>query len=133
MKKPPQNRFIIAIRNRFTGTSSDGAAGDCAAGYYCTGGSSVPTQFSTEQGHYSPEGSYDQIPCPRGQYQPARQSATCLVCPKGYYCNGTGTINEIICPAGSFCVEGSEIPEPCPPGMITDNILCYFLIRKFTA
>ena len=101
-----------------TGTSSAGAAGDCAAGYYCTGGAGVPTQYEVEPGHYSLEGAYDQTPCPRGEYQPASKSGYCLACPKGYYCNGTGIVHEVICPPGSYCPERSEIPTPCDPGKL---------------
>ncbi len=101
----------------FAGSASETAAGNCTAGYFCTGGSPVPNQNATEPGHFSPEGSYDQTPCRPGFYQPARQSPSCLVCPEGFYCNGTGTVNAIICPPSSFCEMGSEIPEPCPPGV----------------
>jgi hypothetical protein len=65
------------------GSSSTDASQQCSAGYYCTGGSGVPTQYDVQQGHYSKDGAFKQEPCPRGQYQPAVRSSSCLTCPQG--------------------------------------------------
>ena len=102
--------------NFCAGSSSGGANAPCAAGYFCTGGSAVPTQHETQPGHYSQEGFFKQEPCPRGTYQPAARSASCLLCLQGYYCNSTGTVDVVICPFGYYCPVGSEVPTPCPVG-----------------
>lgn len=104
------------------GSSGTGVSDQCAPGYYCTGGAGVPTQHDTPAGHYSEAGAFKPEPCPRGSYQPAQRSSSCLVCPQGYYCNGTGTVIETICPTGYFCPEGSENPTPCPRGTFLNDV-----------
>ena len=91
------------------GSSGAEATQECAAGYYCTGGSSVPTQHEVSIGHYSEDGAFKEEPCPRGSYQPATKSSSCLLCQQGYYCNTTGSDNSILCPRGHYCPLGSEV------------------------
>ena len=104
------------------GTGSAASDSPCSAGYYCTGGASVGTQFDVQPGYYSKAGAFKQEPCPRGTYQPASNSESCLDCPQGYYCNTTGLTNEVICPAGSYCPLRSEIPTPCPRGTFLRDV-----------
>lgn len=103
------------------GSSSTAASEKCSAGYYCIGGADKPTQHDTPAGYFTLQGAFKPEPCPRGQYQPASRSSSCLQCPQGYYCNGTGTVNEVICPKGHYCPLGSEQPTPCPRGTMLNQ------------
>ena len=93
------------------------------------------------QGHYCPEGSATETPCPSGTYGPlngASKLEDCLVCDLGHYCDDSGLsspgekkcapgyycpVNQYqeepssyICPRGYKCPKGSIAPIPCSPG-----------------
>lgn len=61
-----------------SGSANPEPTGDCNPGFYCPAGSSSPTENSVAEGYYAPSGSDIQIPCPRGTYQPANESESCV-------------------------------------------------------
>ncbi|OAF63761.1 hypothetical protein A3Q56_08531, partial [Intoshia linei] len=111
-----------------SGTGVTGSAiQDCSAGYYCTGGATVPTQFESQPGHFSLAGAFHQTPCSPGQYQPAKLSSKCLTCTQGYFCAGVGTFLPKISPIGFYAPLGSEVGIPCPIGTYLDETGKYLL------
>ena len=88
--------------------------GKCAAGFYCSGGTSSHSPLGTNgnkcrEGTYCPEGSIEEIVCPPGTYNPNKGQKECFDCPEGYYCPGGDPDNAannspIICPQGHACV-----------------------------
>eukprot|EP00704_Kipferlia_bialata_P000894 g894.t1 len=113
-------------------------AGDCAAGYYCTGGSSSATPqlvdganvygYVCPAGHYCEAGTSEPEPCAEGTYQPRSQKTSCSACPEGYYCDETGMSSSVECPLGYYCPAGSSrsTENPCPIGTLgTSTGLAY--------
>ncbi|XP_072885876.1 uncharacterized protein [Hemitrygon akajei] len=126
-------------------------SGPCAAGYYCTGGSSTsePTTnnlefntflnstsewtFSLEQnqmtgglcpvGYYCPPGSPSPVPCDAGTYcSDTKLFAPTGGCNAGYYCNtGSTQPDQHICPAGFYCPDSTAVPIPCLAGTYSNN------------
>ncbi|CDI84806.1 hypothetical protein, conserved [Eimeria praecox] len=117
----------------------------CRAGYYCPTGTeaglerpcvagtysnSISLADSSEcisclPGYYCPEGSSEQIPCPRGSYCPKRtESPDHHPCPGGTYNPTTMAIDVVQClpcPAGKYCPQGSAAPIDCPAGTYSDG------------
>jgi hypothetical protein len=97
-------------------------AGDCAAGYYCSGGSwtSAPVAQSfgdsCTAGHYCTNGTSVPIGCPAGTYSSSvgnRAVTDCIPCTPGYYCNSTGlTTPAGKCSAGYYCSSGASTSTP---------------------
>lgn len=80
-------------------------AGQCSAGYYCTAGSTTPTENPCPPLNYCPAGSSGPSPC-----QPGLLLCCCtLKVPyTGYYCAGSQG-GPTPCPAGSYCPGGTLI------------------------
>ena len=117
---------------------------DCAAGYYCIGGSTTPRPKDGITGNECPAGAYCiagssiYVRCPEGTYSNATRNERvedCANCTSGYYCEGVGNTeptdkcdagyycpegsilpNQTITPAGHFTPVGSSEPQPCLPG-----------------
>jgi hypothetical protein len=68
---------------------------ECLAGYYCSGGSSVPTPF------------YSGLEYSVG-YRISYVGETCVQV-------ANETLNDV-CPPGHYCPQGSPAPRQCPPG-----------------
>jgi hypothetical protein len=90
--------------------------GPCAAGFFCTGGASTPTQFASPAGSFSLAGSPLPTQCPPGTFQATPGSASCLPCPARKLCALNGTVTPANCPDGSYCGLGSASGAPCPAG-----------------
>ncbi|OAF67357.1 hypothetical protein A3Q56_04909, partial [Intoshia linei] len=107
-------------------STGSGAGGsplkDCAAGFFCTGGSAIPNQHETEAGHFSIAGSFRQTPCPSGYYQPEKMGENCIKCTKGYYCPTVKTITPIKSQMGKYSPEASSSPIDCPKGTFLGDI-----------
>ncbi|XP_071958404.1 uncharacterized protein [Antedon mediterranea] len=117
-------------------------SGDCAPGWYCSGGSysSKPTPYVNDTNEYSatecpiysrnetggictpgtycPEGSDRPVPCSLGQfcgnYALSTPSGDCLA---GFFCNGSAEVHDpVACITGHYCPKGTVVQEPCPPG-----------------
>ncbi|XP_023933458.1 uncharacterized protein LOC106181652, partial [Lingula anatina] len=125
--------------------------GNCSAGFYCTltSNTSMPTDGVTGNicplGHYCPEGSTAQQPCPPGTFLNVTQQdeeTDCMSCPLGQYCPGGGlavpdgdctegyycpggmnmsTPHEYRCPVGHYCPTGSGAPIRCNNGTYQDQ------------
>ena len=69
-------------------------------------------------GYYCPEGSQDQINCPRGQYcDDTGLDTPKNNCTEGFYCDYNSDVTDPVeCSLGHYCPTGSEIEEACPPG-----------------
>ena len=155
-----ESECLPCRRGRYCGVpglnSSDGS-GPCSSGYFCIeqASTSTPTDGITgnicASGHYCPEGTIDQIPCPIGTYLPnsgGESASDCLGCTSGfycavtglsepsgeceagYYCSGNSTLPTPVdgivgdtCDAGHFCPQGSNRPIPCPPGTFSSQPL----------
>ena len=104
------------------GSSNPYPSGPCAAGYYCTGNASTPTQFITPIGFYSLEGASAPQPCPPGTYQTARGQAACLPCEAKYFCPNQSTVELTPCLRGGYCPPGSSQPLPCPVGTFSGAV-----------
>ena len=104
--------------------------GQCAAGYYCTGGalSSRPTDGVTGNicptGHYCHVGTVDPAPCPVSTFGPNLgnvELSQCLNCTLGSYCASQNlTLPTGLCSAGFYCPPSQTTPNPstfqCPLG-----------------
>jgi hypothetical protein len=102
--------------------------GNCSAGYYCTGGSSlqkpgasgVPVGFGgiCPVGSYCLPGSDSPIPCPAGTYRSLTLGLSlsdCSLCTPGRHCNVSGlTAPTGVCDAGYYCITASQSPHPTP-------------------
>ena len=91
----------------------------CLPGSYCEAGAgAVPCS----RGHFCPDGSGWQQPCPPGEYQSREGESSCDTCPEGSYCDpyesGSGVIEPEDCPAGYYCRPGTTFKYefPCPIG-----------------
>ena len=65
--------------------------GNCTAGWYCNGTSSISIQLICPTGHYCPEGTTIPVPCPAGTFAALENNAAesdCLNCTAGSYCQG---------------------------------------------
>ncbi|OPJ68136.1 hypothetical protein AV530_013665 [Patagioenas fasciata monilis] len=95
--------------------------GPCAEGFYCPANfSSVsPTAFLCPKGHFCRSGAAHPTPCPAGEYQPARGSASCVLCQRGFYCQELVTGDPKRCPPHSYCPTGTRVPLTCPEGTFT--------------
>ena len=105
------------------GTVEPNPSGDCAAGYYCEQGSSVPTGGVDENspkecgpGNQCPLGSSGETECEKGFFQPSPRSSECVECMPGYYCDEKGLSSAKECGTGRYCPAGSETEELCPIG-----------------
>ena len=102
-------------------------SGLCAAGWYCTNGSSEakPTNASDggicPEGHACVAGSSQPLPCIAGTYTNSTGNSVCLQCPEGFFCDGA-TVDpyDFPCPAGYYCPQGTTYNTqfPCPIGTI---------------
>ena len=107
------------------------ATGFCAAGYYCTSGSSNPRPLSSGQGggkctmgYTCASGSSAPVACSAGKYCPddlmALDGPSCY---SGYYCTSAATsptptdgTTGNICPTQSYCPTGSSTYTSCNIG-----------------
>ncbi|NWH67287.1 WBC30 protein, partial [Geococcyx californianus] len=89
--------------------------GPCTEGFYCPANfSSVsPTAFLCPQGHFCQSGAAHPTPCPAGEYQPARGSASCVPCQRGFYCQELVTGDARRCPPHTYCPAGT-LKLACP-------------------
>ncbi|CEM31004.1 unnamed protein product [Vitrella brassicaformis CCMP3155] len=119
---------------------------DCAAGFYCPAGTSVPSQYPCPPGTYDAAtnltDSFQCDPCPAGSYCLGGDTAVTGLCLEGYYCpEGSSTNKAFPCPAGTFratpgatsvddcanctatnyCNEASTSQEVCPDGSYSDG------------
>jgi len=104
-----------------TGNSEDGA--DCDAGYFCTGGASVPNPVSDsqggqecERGYWCGAGTTDMEPCTVGTFNPNKRgsdSSACEACTGGWYC-ATEALEEPTeqCQEEYFCEQGAKTGNP---------------------
>ncbi|CAN0099917.1 unnamed protein product, partial [Heterosigma akashiwo] len=110
--------------------------GECAAGYYCGGGASVPTPdayFSSylgdtcvnregleedndvcPAGHYCPQGSGAPTACEPGSFNNATMqtdASACVDCTAGYFCDHSGQFRAFkLCDEGYYCPGGDAVP-----------------------
>lgn len=83
----------------------------CPGGYVCLGTTITATPASAEEdggfqctvGHYCPEGSWEEIPCPAGSYNPdvgSSAASECSVCPADHYQVKTALVSDrtFVCP-----------------------------------
>ena len=119
----------------------------CLPGYFCTNGTSIPTQLcdpgsfcpqgssssvkKCPVGSYCPEGSAHPIPCDGGTYCPRNSlSSPTGNCSEGYFCK-KGSANfqpskqsdnlSGPCPLGHYCPAGSISGFHCPEGTYQDS------------
>ncbi|KAI8480901.1 hypothetical protein Bbelb_413740, partial [Branchiostoma belcheri] len=122
--------------------------GDCAPGWYCSGGAfsdkpspyvntsdsySVDTECPVYSlnftggictpGTYCPEGSQRPTPCDLGQYcEQHALDATSGPCSAGFFCNGSAEVRDPQpCSTGHYCPEGTDMEMPCPAGTYADQ------------
>ncbi|PIK33906.1 putative multiple epidermal growth factor-like domains protein 11, partial [Apostichopus japonicus] len=89
----------------------------CKPGMYCMGeGNTAPSDVCAA-GHY----------CTRGYSATPTDGTTGDICPPGYYCSGSseeaapvGMPYGDVCWPGHYCPNGTDIPDPCPPGTFLD-------------
>eukprot|EP01022_Parablepharisma_sp_SALTPOND_P016781 TRINITY_DN2541_c0_g1_i1.p1 TRINITY_DN2541_c0_g1~~TRINITY_DN2541_c0_g1_i1.p1 ORF type:complete len:3538 (+),score=416.51 TRINITY_DN2541_c0_g1_i1:4982-15595(+) len=97
----------------------------CPDGYYCLTGQSVGTDHPCSVGYMCPLGSFEEAPCPPGQYQDETAKATCKDCPAGSYCmysSTSGTDTTTACPIGLKCPDtGMDHPTICTAGTYQDT------------
>ncbi|XP_040546472.1 zonadhesin-like isoform X6 [Gallus gallus] len=95
--------------------------GPCTEGFYCPANfSSIsPTAFLCPKGHFCRSGAAHPTPCPAGEYQPARGSASCIPCQRGFYCQELVAGDPRSCPPHTYCPPGTQFPQACPEGTFT--------------
>lgn len=114
---------------------------DCAAGWFCSGGSPSPTPPSNstyggkcDLGEYCPMGSTSPRPCEGGLFCASDDGLPDGFCSEGFFCqqgsftptprgqtNRNGIIGDI-CYRGHYCEIGSIDPEPCPEGTFSSTL-----------
>lgn len=126
--------------------------GECVAGV-------IPIQ-ECKVGHYCPEETVAEMPCPAGTYNPKVGAFTeeqCIPCDPGHYCAGTGlsavtgkcdpgfyctrgasveTPSDSTggkCSQGYYCPEGATYPIPCTPGYACPTAGLFPPLAKCTA
>ena len=102
-----------------TGLAS--VSGDCYAGFYCSGGASLPSPLDGVTGNICPEGSYCPLGspthyyCSNGTYTNHTGASYCYDCPEGYYCSMRDRAE--LCPVGHYCPQNTGADwKPCPAG-----------------
>ena len=119
------------------GEGLDAPRGPCNGGFYCPEKQTIPNppDYVCPTGHLCSNGSDLPVPCPPGEYQPSRQSSSCISCPEGYFCDPVvlsqlgnrnityGVITPMDCSTGYFCPihTASEFEHPCPPGTYSNR------------
>ncbi|XP_031412728.1 zonadhesin-like isoform X3 [Meleagris gallopavo] len=95
--------------------------GPCTEGFYCPANFSSfsPTAFLCPKGHFCQLGAARPTPCPAGEYQPARGSASCIPCQRGFYCQELVAGDPKSCPPHTYCPTGTQFPQTCPEGTFT--------------
>ncbi|CAN0481397.1 unnamed protein product, partial [Ectocarpus sp. 12 AP-2014] len=84
----------------------------CPGGYVCLGTTITGTPTSAEEdggfqctvGHYCPEGSWEEIPCAAGSYNPevgSSAASDCFVCPADHYQDQEGSAACLPCSSSS--------------------------------
>lgn len=104
-------------------------SGPCAAGWYCSGGASNPTQFICRAGASCASGAASPASCASGTFTDRTGQAACSVCPAGYIC-GAGTISPASCPPGYVCAAGTPslaAAARCLPGSYSASPLLSLL------
>ncbi|XP_075695379.1 uncharacterized protein LOC142661742 isoform X3 [Rhinoderma darwinii] len=102
-------------------------SGQCAPGYYCSGGAKARTPTDSllgglcPPGHYCLSGSSGPILCPAGTYMIQSGAAECDVCPAGKYC--IPGMSHQPCPRGFYCLQGTSLDwKPCQPGTYSSEL-----------
>ena len=103
-------------------------SGLCAAGYYCTNGSTTAFPNTSSDGdicpsgHYCPAGSSQPLPCEPGTYSNTSGSEMCLQCINGFYCTSS-TVDpfNFPCPVGHYCPTGTKFSQQNPCRLSTYN------------
>ncbi|MGB1461289.1 MAG: S8 family serine peptidase [Candidatus Thalassarchaeaceae archaeon] len=132
------NASSIAVGHRHTCAILDDASLKCwGANEYGQVGdgstSDLDSPASIDLGH----GSKEQVPCPRGSYQPLPEKTTCILSDRGFMVPSTGQTDQVSCQAGyysslrgqhactpaarGFYVSGNEATSQtqCPSGQST--------------
>ncbi|XP_022100039.1 zonadhesin-like [Acanthaster planci] len=104
--------------------------GDCAAGFWCIGGSSTQTPTDGTTGVECPRGQYCKAgvvypeDCPIGTLSDSgglKSISGCEPCTGGSYCNGTGlTQPSGPCDPGYYCLTNATTPTPEDGGVTGD-------------
>eukprot|EP00767_Chilomastix_cuspidata_P000870 gnl/Chilomastix_cuspidata/1248.p1 GENE.gnl/Chilomastix_cuspidata/1248~~gnl/Chilomastix_cuspidata/1248.p1 ORF type:complete len:6697 (-),score=752.02 gnl/Chilomastix_cuspidata/1248:22-17397(-) len=115
--------------------------GLCYEGYTCTLSATVPFPTNEEEfgglicpaGSYCLEGTFTDIKCPIGTYNPyegKKSIDNCLPCKGGMACPEEGIDTpDVVCSEGYYCVEGATTPTPidqetgdiCPRGYYCES------------
>lgn len=106
-------------------------AGPCAAGFFCSGGSSLqqPPDGSVgggpcTVGHYCPVNTSSPLQCPSSTFMNSTGASECYICPEGYFCDGSTPAQPQPCPIGSYCPAGTGTTPPlCPEGTYNSLLL----------
>ena len=134
-------------------------SGLCEQGYYCTGGSSTPRQYSCGASNvYCPAGSSNPIPIGAGEkciagkivkfakdQKHCYETAKCALghycvngleyrCPAGRYGSSEGLMSPEctgLCLPGEYCPEGSISPTLCPHGYYCAQVIVIIFCRTF--
>ncbi|XP_021231889.1 SCO-spondin-like isoform X4 [Numida meleagris] len=103
------------------GVGLSSPTGPCTEGFYCPANFSSfsPTAFICPKGHFCQSGAAHPTPCPAGQYQPAKGSASCIPCQRGFYCQELVAGDPRSCPPHAYCPTGTQFPQTCPEGTFT--------------
>ena len=103
-------------------TIDQNISGLCTAGYYCNGGSTIPTQNVAQPGYYAPAGSANQIACTAGDNDSYYAQSSCIACKKGYYCLSIGMSVMTDRPVGKYWPASATTTTSCPSGTYNDRI-----------
>ena len=100
----------------------------CDLGYHSNDG--YTPCAPARAGHYAVLGGTEDVPCPKGQFQPNTSSFSCIPAPVGFYVPETGAIEAIPCPAGSTTATSglsnctvTEAEQPLPSSSTTVPVI----------
>nr|XP_047130962.1 uncharacterized protein LOC100202447 isoform X1 [Hydra vulgaris] len=101
---------------------------NCSVGFVCVQGSDSPTPTGSDNlrgypcrpGFYCPEGTYKELSCPPGTFQPLPQQGSCLACIAGSMCLDYNMTKPISCQPGYYCPGGK--PLICPAGTYSGKL-----------
>jgi hypothetical protein len=119
------------------GATTNATCAACAAGFFCSLGSTSATQNVCPAGSYCRAGSGAATPCPAGTFRASSGAtllADCMTCTLGFFCapGSTTATQYSTCPIGFFCTGGGRSATPCYPAAactvagLTAQPACYW-------
>ena len=126
--------FLISYQNDLRYPAASATANNVVLRYRCDFGYHSSDGYTpcdpARAGHYAVLGGTEDVPCPKGQFQPNTASLSCIPAPIGFHVPETGAIEAIPCPTGSTtATDGlsdctvAEVEQPLPSTSTTVPVI----------